>query len=602
MGTAVPGTSTFPDPDSVVTTAWDPNRTGTPPKYDLLSRYLQLDVNLMNGRSFFRNFTGHPTCNASSWEKVFDLETKAPPVLDAAFFEDGKLYIFASQPFTDGRADGAAFLNYYDNQQYTSNAGKQCIYPISPYVFKQVKGCRDVWRFQIPWSIAKECRWNQTNEDAWLVYRGQVIIHNQEFTSTEEWRIIVSVLRVKLRFQRYVTVSSELQNITNPNIQKAAITRQIVAIELGAPALVEIGTLLFWPFKLYTFQFGVIPSKVETFVASNDNCTSRYGDDCRQYWRTSLNLKRGTCTLDGTYAFNFTVGCGECCLTNCTLDTTDSRVFNVEFKLQSENFCAEIVVDVAIVGNIRSYENATFVGSRAVFAVGKRAYYWIKINSELNPKNSSGQADPDVYDHNSASTIIKFAKVELVYVDIKLITNGNGTLVRVWDNKKAVIWSQTPQQIDYKTLCQVETVPSQTFNSVGFSFVWSREIAPVPRNQRLVFQIIASVQGTYTQTGQAGKRFLMQTGGDDKTSFTETSDIDDPEATTVTTPDTTPTTSATSATSATSTPATTTTANPATTTTANPNPTTTANPATTTTDGSGLIFASIMTIILALFI
>jgi len=437
-----------------------------------------------------------------------------------------------------------------------------------------------------------------------LVYRGQVIIHNQEFTGTEEWRQVVSVLRVKLRFQRYITVQSELQNNTNPNVQKAAITRQIVAIELGAPALVEIGTLLFWPFKLYTFTFGVIPEKVETFVPTNDNCTSAYGFECRQYWRTALNLKRGTCTLDGVYAYNFTVGCGECCAANCTLTTTDSRRFDVEFRLTSENFCAEIVVDVAIVGNIRSYENSAYTIFRSVFAVGTRAYYWIKINSELNPKNGSGQADPDMYDHTSASTIVKFSKVELVYVDIKSIDN-NGSLLRIWDNKAAVDWSKTSDKVDYKTLCQTETVPAKVENSVGFSFVWSREVAPVPRNRKLVNQVIASVQVTYAQTGNK-KRFTMQTTGEDKTSFTSQSDIDDPAATTITTPETgttaTPTGTTATPTGTTATP-TGTTATP-TGTTATPNPTTTNNMATTTTESQGAwsLIVSLMILTIALLI
>jgi len=347
--------------------------------------------------------------------------------------------------------------------------------------------------------------------------------------------------------------------------------------------------LLFWPFKLYTFQFGIIPDKIETFTPSNDNCTSAYGFECRQYWRTALNLKRGTCTLDGTYAFNFTVGCGECCATNCTLDSTDSRKFDVSFRLTSENFCAEIVVDVAIVGNIRSYENNTFCAGclRSAFSIGKRAYYWIKVNSELNPKNSSGQADPDIYDDTNALTIVKFSKVELVYVDIKF---SNNSLLRIWDNKKAVIWALTSDKVDYKTLCQLETVNTQTQNSVAFSFVWSREVAPVLRNQKLTHQIVASVQVTYAQTGN--KRFTLQTTGDDKTSFTQTSDVNDPDNTDTTNPTA----------SGTGTGASNTGTGAATTATGTSNTGTGSNPQTTTKDSSFALIASLMTLLVALLI
>jgi fibro-slime domain-containing protein len=530
MGGAQPGNRTDPEPESVITDAWDP----LTPQLDI--NYLFLDKTTMDNKNFYRNFTGHPTCKTVWPGKVYDLETTSPLSLDSAFFADQKLTMYVSQQFVDGRADGAVFLNYDDAAMWQNTTTKACVYPISPYITKEVRQCTDVWKFSIPWSIAKSCRWNITQEDAFLIYRGRVIVHTEEYVGINQWRLLVSVLRVKLRFQRYLKVETPEIGITNDKVQKAAITKQIVALTLGDPALIEIGTLLNWPFKLYNFTMSAFPgSVVESVVYSFDDCVGTYGTECRQYWRTSLNLKRDACKLDGSYALSYTLFCNEGSANNCSLNKNNPNDTGtiVNYKLQSENFCAEVTVDVGISGNIKSYENQSFADVKTSYIVNRRVFYLIKINSDLNVPNT-----PEGYDPLLSTTVVKFSKLDLVNVDIKL---NQSFSIRVWDNYAATNWATTSQGIDYGTLCQKHTdrfAPNAgplLTNSVGFSFIFTRAVAAVPKNGKLTLTVAATVQGTYTNLSK--KRFTLQSGGSDKTSFVLDNDVQD-DATDTTTPTT----------------------------------------------------------------
>jgi hypothetical protein len=561
MDTGTPGTETDPIV-SQVDDAWD----ATVPQITDPGVYVGLDLALMAGKPFHRNFSNHPTCpNLANWQKVYDLETGGVVQLDSAGFEGQNLVMYASQPFVDGRADGAVFLNS-DNFPLTK---PECVYPRSKYIFKLVAACRDIWKFQIPWTYAKDCFWNKTDEDSHTVYSGKVIIHNQEWLGTEQWRIVRSVLRVKVRFQRYVQV--ETPDIVGVPKYGAnfAITKQIVALDLGSPALIEIGSLINWPYELGNFTFSKFPStKVAFSVQAFDGCTSQQGKSCRQYYRTTMSLTEGTCTLDGDYELTMNLECDEANKANCSLDSTDPATLSVQYKLKSENFCATITVDIGIIGKITTHENQTFTGIRLNFIVNRRVYFLVKVNSDLNePKDSSGKVDIEAYDPNNVKTIIKFSRTELVTVSVKFT---NGTVVRLWRRGALDAWG---------TLCQNHTVattnPQKTLllNSVGFSFIVTKAIANPPKNGKVTFTVLAEVQVTYPSTKK-------RADADDTSSYSTDTGIDaDPTDTDV--PDTTsPTT------------------NPTTTTTGNPtNPTTSKKNETGT---SFALFAYLMFLIVAL--
>jgi len=220
----------------------------------------------------------------------------------------------------------------------------------------------------------------------------------------------------------------------------------------------------------------------------------------------------------------------------------------------------------------------------------------IKVNSELNlPKAANGSVDPDLYDPSNPGHVVSFSKVDLVRV---VLVSENGSELIIWNNKATVDWSKTPDKIDYKTLCQAHTTKAGGANlpenSVGFSFVWSREVANVPKSKKLSLLVRATVQVTYSNISK--KRYILQTTGSDETGFNQTSDIDDdgtgPDTTLPTTAvitDTTgPSTSGATTSGATTSGATTTSASQV--------------PTTTDTSNSYALIASLMILIIALLI
>jgi hypothetical protein len=555
MDTAKPGTQT--DPASVVPNAWS---LSIPKIQEVYINY-GLDQPLMNGKSFFRNFTGHPTCpDLNMWGKVLELETNNIPSLKNAFFEDAKLNIFVQQPFTDGRADGAVYLNS------DINLGNyiECYYPKSSYITKQVQGCQDIWWFNIPWSIARKCGWNQTQDETHQIYKGQVIIHNLEYLGIDQWRIVRSVLRIKLRFQRFARVETDSPaQVFNDRITKAAITAQIVATTLGDPAVIELTTVLQWPYKLYNGSMSVSPAgKVESHKFNFDDCVSAQNTSCRQSWRTTLTLTENTCTLDGSYRLNWTMGCGEDVQkVNCPLSQPTDLIGAVDYKLKSENFCSEVSVDVSLVGNLKSYQNDSFSATSVSFIVGRSASFLVRVNSELNPKNSSGVVSPDDYNPALAGTVIKFSSTKLISVYVRTTTQT--TPLKIFkDGKAAVFDAENDPGTNCVEITKKMDGTTLIGNQVGFNITLSKKLAAtLVKNGKLDFIVSAEVQVTYSDTK---KRFTLATNVKENDNYPTQFELqDDPNA-----PTDTPT------------PGPSTTAVPGPTTTAVPGPTTTAAPST----------------------
>jgi hypothetical protein len=234
---------------------------------------------------------------------------------------------------------------------------------------------------------------------------------------------------------------------------------------------------------------GLFPEqKIHSVVYEKVDCVSQQGRDCRQYFRTILCLKEGTCTLDGTYSLNFDVNCGEneIANNNCSLSLPSDYLASVTYKLKSENFCAAITVDVGIIGKISSHENQTFTGSKQTFIIGRRVYYLVKVNSDLNEPKS-----PDSYDPSNPKTIILFTKTDLVTVSLKF---DNATILRIW--KRGALDALGAN-------CESHTSTSTSVNllknSIGFSFIMTKNIANPPKNGKVQITVLAEVQVSYPQ-------------------------------------------------------------------------------------------------------
>jgi len=95
-----------------------------------------------------------------------------------------------------------------------------------------------------------------------------------------------------------------------------------------------------------------------------------------------LTLTENTCTLDGNYKLSYTKICNPL-QTNCPL-TDGERAASIGYSLQSENFCAEVSVEVSLVGNITVYQDAALTQAKTSFIVGTRAYFLVSVDSDLN--------------------------------------------------------------------------------------------------------------------------------------------------------------------------------------------------------------------------
>jgi fibro-slime domain-containing protein len=498
-------------PNTVVainTKPWAPTDPKVITEFDG-SVYTYIDKASMANRVFYMNHTAHPTCPFANWAPSRPDATLAPPVLSKAFFLDAKLQIWIDQPLTHGRADGVVFLN--GNGTGTVNAA--CTYPLSNDIYKQVTGCMDQWRFNIPWSVAKNCNWKQQDEEGYAVYKGYVTIHNHEWQDIiTEWRMIQNTLRIKLRFQKYVEVripeSAQIQ-LYNKQDMKAAITKQIVESTEGAPATVELVTVNNWPYTLNKGSLAVFPQgKYSTIVFNQDICPTTYaeGANCRQRWKTLLTPNPTTCTLDGSYRMNWTVACPTG--VNCPVDATNNAT-GIDFTLQSENFCAEVTVEVGLTGDLKSYDDATFAKERTAFVVGQTSFYLVSVNSELNKGT------------DETKWVIKFSKTTLVKVTVRKTTDT--IPIFIFNGEKPVTFAGTTDEPDIKTDCK--SLDGKATSKVGFSFVLSKELAAtLQQNSKLTFVVGATVRVDYAQS----KRGIMADGAEAKTYDTPVDATPDP--------------------------------------------------------------------------
>jgi hypothetical protein len=481
--------------------AWDQNIPNIKSIY-------QYDLDAANYvKPFYYDWANHPTCPIlANWGTVNATVTKDIPTLNKAFFKDARLNIYVSQHMVNARADGVAFLN--DNTLNKTNP--QCTYPISNDISKQVVNCTDVWYFNIPWTTASKCGWNSVQQDGFLVLRGQVIIQNIEWLSNVgEWREIQSVLRIKLRFQQYVQVTvAQDPSVFSTKGLNAAITKQIVAINLGSPALVELVTVYNYPYMLTNGDLTLTPpGKVALYTYTQvQQCNVTLNQNCRQRWDASMKLTTETCTLNGDYRMSWNTACPSFLTqVDCPLLPADVATY-VNFSLTSENFCAEVSVDVGLVGNVVSYSDSAYSNLKSAFIVGRTAYFLVSVNSELNNKG--------VLPYVASSAIVTFSSTALVSVTVT--PKPAGTLIyRLFENGATANFTSTSYG-DLKTNCV--SLPAPGPNQVGFSFVFSSELSSgLTKNGQQTFTVSATVKVTYSNSAGKKRGVLAQDGTNDNT-------------------------------------------------------------------------------------
>eukprot|EP01130_Rhizamoeba_saxonica_P009281 TRINITY_DN376_c0_g1_i10.p1 TRINITY_DN376_c0_g1~~TRINITY_DN376_c0_g1_i10.p1 ORF type:complete len:955 (-),score=262.83 TRINITY_DN376_c0_g1_i10:452-3289(-) len=486
------------DNDHTFSTGWNADQ----PIIDLQIDDMGLDQADMQDGDFWWSWNDHPTCELPDWVDQADLATYGPPVLRDAFFDRGSLNMHVDMPFTNGRGQIMIFVNEHEifddeeNPGYTTVAKPHCVYPTSSFIHRIVEHCMDVFHVDIPWSRGQTCNWNTDDEGndigdpsevTHTVYKGQIIARFVDYTTIEEFRFTQAVLRIKLRFQKFVSVTTEIDVFNQPGI-KAAITQQIVAVELGDPAQIELVTVNEWP---YIFVgplidgepvFSAFPAaKIASYQLTETPCVESENNFCRQRWMNVMGLQENACTLDGTYEYTWIQTCQESLTDDCPIE---DRSVNIVYTLQSENFCAEVTVEVGITGVMASFEE-DLTTEKTSWVEGDRVYFVVEVSSELE-----GDEALTVF---SATTLVSVL-VTPEGGDSFLIVN-DGEVVPVSDLADDTDFDVVDLQIEVE-IDNLDDVEDQT----SFSFILSPALVDLLNaNSQLELNVAAVVEVTYSE-------------------------------------------------------------------------------------------------------
>jgi len=175
---------------------------------------------------------------------------------------------------------------------------------------------------------------------------------------------------------------------------------------------------------------------------------------------------------------------------NCPLVDSD-KPNSVNFNLKSENFCAEVTVEVGLTGTLASFEDSGLSVVRTAYVVGRRAYFLVKVNSELNP---APYAD--------STAVVKFTDVKLSSVTIR---PEGASPIRVWEK-----FAKATFAVEDDPVVDIIAVDRTPVNEVAFNFLFTSKLAALLQpNSVQKFTIGAEVQVVYSSG--AKKRDVSQT-------------------------------------------------------------------------------------------
>jgi len=282
----------------------------------------------------------------------------------------------------------------------------------------------------------------------------------------------------------------------------AAITQQIVAVYLGQPACFQLTTVLNYPYDLTSGHLtSTPPGKYITPYSSllSDDIESCSGtDSCRQRWTACLTLTNGTCNLNGPYSMNFTKECRSS-ISDCPLLASDKPT-NIDFTLESEDFCAEITIDIGLYGSIISYQDSTFTIEETSFIVNREICFLVTVNSDSNTSPYS----PATCNILLSETILYSVTVRVDMTIIQLYANG----------------SLLSNSLD----TNLKIISVNAGNEVGFCYILSQELI-TGLNCTGVADIVTgvTVQVSYSDNSGSGKRQASPSGTDSASMSTSSS-------------------------------------------------------------------------------
>jgi hypothetical protein len=223
-------------------------------------------------------------------------------------------------------------------------------------------------------------------------------------------------------------------------------------------------------------------------------------------WRTAITLTENTCTLDGDYELQFIRTCDPAQLSDsdCALVGRDNNV-PVGYSLRSENFCAEITVEVSLSGKVQVFSDAGYQNPKTAYIVGDRAYFLVTVTSDLND-GYSGPNPPITFSKTEIKTVtIKKQSVLAAEVPIRLI------------ERFITVNFGLPADQDYNPEAAIVVDP-RSGNTVGFNFVFSRKLCNLlAANSFTKFTVGAEVKVTYGNLKKRGNLEILVTGEESAT-------------------------------------------------------------------------------------
>lgn len=309
------------------------------------------------------------------------LSTDHPPVLDVSnsgFQEKDTLYLAVNNS-----------VKYFDTKITFKNAvNNTCDYPQVSDSISWTKGfayetCQNQYQGIVPWTSAyPTCVVDKTTTDEWLIFEGEMIVENKENLGPlsptrpgDVIRTIVSRLPFQVRYPTHVAISSDAVRVFAPINVIAAITGQDFVSGVPAPGIGQIVlfTSVQYPFKI-SGPVGIYADE-NKFVASasgsdDTQCTEGAGSVCYQSWFLNVQPFTNVCNLNGLYNFTFEFSCRGS--EECPIQ--DEKGF-IEFNLQSENFCAQVIDDIDLSGSFGVYEDAAFTTPKTAFLVGQDVHF-----------------------------------------------------------------------------------------------------------------------------------------------------------------------------------------------------------------------------------
>jgi hypothetical protein len=385
----------------------------------------------MYGANCALNGTANSQCQYADFGTPLALATNFPPLVardvngvKSNRYENNRLILNIESPLVQRRSRTEFFLGNVATTGYPAQAG--CQYP-GFFWNKDIKSasasftpandsysCVESYTAAIPWGTALQCGWNQDNniKPGYTTYRSVITVQHTEhlpaLRGASVERNLQHIIPIQVAFPKTVTVSTNISVFSYVNLQAAIVAQKVLLPgqnNIDSPyGRIVLATSLQWPFTLTEWTFEDLATGARhTIDYENPQPTSEgsFNVDClangqagntnpicNQLYGHLMVPLPNVCDLNGRYRYSFKVACrGDA--NNCPLgDANDpARFATVDVELKSEDFCAQIEIDIGAKGTLRVFGDVARTVPKSAFlfentGAPQRAYFRADVSSD----------------------------------------------------------------------------------------------------------------------------------------------------------------------------------------------------------------------------